>query len=202
MKILRDSNENEMILNYLQAELFSSRFQDALLKSLKKFNFKQTLILNGDYLNEIENVKRKKIMKDYRGYPNTQLFQNFPQNIHWKYVEFEKDDIYNIFYINYDYWNDLSNNTSSCLEAAKNIRNGKISYGISKQTFFNGLKYLKKNNFSPIILITSDKNKYLIIEGHLRMTIYGLNPIRFVGTFGFVGICSEKEMIKYDERLI
>lgn len=54
--------------------------------------------------------------------------------------------------------------------------------------------------FNPIILITADQERYLIIEGHSRMTVYGLDPKKFVGTFGYLGIFSEEEMINYDPR--
>ena len=56
------------------------------------------------------------------------------------------------------------------------------------------------NVFDTIILITADQERYLIIEGHSRMTVYGLDPKKFVGTFGYLGICSEEEMINYDPR--
>lgn len=196
MKIVKNSNEAEMILCYLKAELNSSRFKDGLLNSLKQHNFSQRLITNGNPVDKKENDKRRQILKDYRGYPDKQLFYNFPQKIIWKFVRFEENDIENIFYINYGDWNTLSNDTSSCLEAAKNIYNNGELY----KPYLDGLKYLEKNVFDPIILITADQERYLIIEGHSRMTVYGLDPKRFVGTFGYLGICSEEEMINYDPR--
>ena len=55
--------------------------------------------------------------------------------------------------------------------------------------------------FPPIILITCNNKKYLVIEGHSRVTIYGLNPQKFNKTLGFIGICSKEEMKKYDNRM-
>jgi len=42
----------------------------------------------------------------------------------------------------------------------------------------------------------------LIIEGHSRITIYGINQSKFANTYGFVGNCSEKEMRYYDSRMV
>lgn len=48
----------------------------------------------------------------------------------------------------------------------------------------NGEKLLKFKKFPPIIVLTSNEEKYLIIEVHSRMTIYGLNPNKFVNAYG------------------
>ena len=50
-------------------------------------------------------------------------------------------------------------------------------------------------------LITCNEEKYLIIEGHSRMTVYGFDPSKLNGTFAYVGYTSEEEMKKYDPRM-
>jgi hypothetical protein len=52
-----------------------------------------------------------------------------------------------------------------------------------------------------VILLSCNPKKYLIIEGHSRMTIYGFNPDFFEGTFGYVGKVSKEEMCLYDSRM-
>lgn len=96
----------------------------------------------------------------------------------------------------------MSNNTSKPIEAAKNIRSGIEIYNDSNQPFIDGEKLLEFKKFPPIIILTSNKEKYMFIEGHSRMIIYGLNPNKFVNTYGFVGYCSEKEMLYYDLRMM
>jgi hypothetical protein len=165
-------------------------------------NLNKDIIINGNINSKEENQLRKKIMKIFRGYPDEELFERFPKNIEWKFVQFDNTDIDRIYYINYDYWNELSNNTSKPIEAAKNIRSGIEIYDVSNQPFIDGEKLLEIKKFPPIIILTSNEEKYLIIEGHSRMTIYGLNPNKFANTYGFVGYCSEKEMQYYDSRMI
>lgn len=201
MKIIRESSEDEMILEFLKGELSSKRFGQNLLNILTELNINKDIITKGDINSKEQNIIRKQIIYKFRGYPNKELFNNFPKIESWKLVEFDTNDLDNIYYINYDYWNNLSNNTSKPKDAAKNIIAGIEIYDVSNKPYLNGLNFLKYNLFPPIILITCNNKKYLVIEGHSRVTIYGLNPQKFNKTLGFIGICSKEEMKKYDNRM-
>lgn len=200
MKIIRESNEDEMILEFLKGELNSNRFNEQLNEVLKELNISKDIIENGNTKKNDENKTRKLIMFKFRGYPTEELFERFPTIYKWKLVKFEDGDIDKINYIDYDYWNELSNNTSKPIEAAKNINNGAEIFEVSNKPFLEGLKYL--NKFPPVILITCNDEKFLIIEGHSRMTVYGLKPEAFKGTFGYIGYCKIEDMKKYDSRMI
>lgn len=202
MKVLRNSSEDEMILEFLKGEIKSKRFNEKLQDVINKLNINQDIIINGNILNKEENLFRLKIMKLYRGYPNDKLFENFPKINKWDFVRLNSYDIDNIYYINYDYWNELSNGSSKPINAAKNIRNGVEIYGVSNQQFFDGVKYLKENKFPPVVLITCNNEKFLIIEGHFRMTVYGFDSTKLEGTYAYIGYCSKEEMKKYDVRMI
>lgn len=169
---------------------------------MEYLNLTPNIITNGNINNNEENIQRLKIMELFRGYPTKELFNNFPKIKEWKYVMLSSNDIDNIYYINYDYWNLLSNNTSKPTEAVKNIKKGIEIYDVSNKPFLDGIKYLENNTFPPIILITCNEKKYLIIEGHSRMTIYGFNPNKLNGTYAYIGYCTEEEMMKYDSRMI
>ena len=138
-----------------------------------------SIILNGNIEDEQENNDRLKIMKKFRGYPDEELFERFPNIEEWKFLELNESDIDNIYYIDYDYWNELSN-----------------------QPFLDGVEYNKTNKFPPVILITCNNEKYLIIEGHSRMTVYGFNSNKLNGTYAYVGYTTEEEMKKYDPRML
>lgn len=202
MKIIKEVTEDEMILEFLKGEIGSTRFNQKLQSVINKMNLTKDIIINGDIMSKDENHLRKEIMKTFRGYPDSELFENFPKHIKWNFVQFEDTDIDKIYYINYDYWNELSNNTSKSKEAAKNIRNGIEIYGVSNQPFVDGEKILEAKKFSPIIILTCNNEKYLLIEGHSRMTIYGLNPSKFTNTYGYLGYCQEFEMQSYDSRMV
>lgn len=202
MEKLRISNEYEMILEFLKGEIESNRFNEKLNKILKQLNLNSSIINNGNISNEEENLLRLKIMKLFRGYPDDKLFKNFPKIDEWNFMKLSSQDIDNIYYIDYDYWNELSNETSKPTEAAKVIKSGKEIYEVSNQPFLDGIKYLKENKFLPVILITCNNEKYLIIEGNSRMTVYGFDPSKLEGTFAYIGYCTPEEMKKYDVRML
>ena len=202
LKIIRDANESEMVLEFLKGELNSDRFNKKLIKVLKQLNLDKDIIINGDISNSYENNKRLTIMKLFRGYPDKDLFNNFPTITKWKLSRLSSSDINNIYYIDYDYWNKFSNETSNPVEAAKNIRDGMEVFNVSNKPFFDGIKYLENNAFPPVILITCNEEKYLIIEGHSRVTIYAFDPTRLEGAYAYIGYCSPQDMKKYDSRML
>lgn len=202
MNVIRNSNENEMILEFLKGEIKSNRFNKDLYKVLNELNIDENIIVNGNINKDEENKLRLNIMNKYRGYPNKELFENFPNIYEWKYAELNSNDIDKIYYIDYDYWNILSNNTSKSTIAAKVINSGKEVFDVSNKQYIDGLKYLDNNKFPPIILITCNEIKYLIIEGHLRMTVYGLDPSKLNNTYAYIGYCSIEDMKKYDIRML
>lgn len=202
MKLIRNCNEEEMILEFLKGELDSKRFNEALNIAINTLGLDSNIILNGNINDDQENIDRLKIMKNFRGYPDEELFERYPKIVEWKYLELNEKDIDNIYYIDYSYWNELSNGTSKPIEAAKVIKSGKMIYEVSNQPFLDGVEYNKTNEFPPVILITCNDEKYLIIEGHSRMTVYGFNPSKLNGTYAYVGYTTEEEMKKYDPRMI
>lgn len=202
MKLMRNASESEMILEFLKGELNSNRFNDELNKVLKYLKIESTIIIDGNILDFKENKLRLKIMKEYRGYPNSELFENFPKSVDWKYVKLNAEDLDNIYYIDYDYWNLLSNNTSKPIEAVKTITSGTQIFDVSNQPFLDGVEYIKSNIFPPVILLTCNNEKFLIIEGHSRMTIYAFIPSKLSDTYAYIGYCSEEEMQKYDIRML
>lgn len=202
MKLIRKTNEAEMILEFLKGELNSKRFNEDLNNAINELGLDSSIILNGNIEDEQENNDRLKIMKKFRGYPDEELFERFPNIEEWKFLELNESDIDNIYYIDYDYWNELSNGTSKPVEAAKVIKSGKEIYEVSNQPFLDGVEYNKTNKFPPVILITCNNEKYLIIEGHSRMTVYGFNSNKLNGTYAYVGYTTEEEMKKYDPRML
>ena len=80
MIFLRESNENEVVLNFLLGEIQSERFCDNLLQIMKEKNINKSIILDADLDNDFENKLRKELLGDFRGYgKNRDLFEHFPK---------------------------------------------------------------------------------------------------------------------------
>lgn len=203
MKIIKESSENEMLLEYLKCEVNSNRFSQKLEKTLEELNLTQDIILKANLNSSQENEQRKIIMNKFREYPTGDIFKNFPKKIKWLYVEFEEADFEKIYFLNWPSWNERTDNSGKPADAAKKIYNGIEYSDIPNESFFKGMEYLKSGNkFSPIIAITCNEEKFVLIEGHSRVTVYAMNPELFVGTYGYIGVCSQEEMEIYDSRMI
>lgn len=196
MEILRDSSEDEIVLNFLLGEINSKRFSSELKKVLNDLNLNKSLINNAHLEDENENILRKKVLGLFRGYgEDRELFENFPKIKEYKYCDFTKEDLKNIYYINYSYWNELSNQTSLPTEAAKSIKEGKVVYDVSNDAFLEGEKEYKNGKcFLPIILLTHDWKTFIILEGHSRATIYALCGDGFKKDNCYVLVCDEREL--------
>lgn len=197
MKIIRNSSEDEMILAFLSGEINSKRFGEELRRVIIELGNSPDIILSGDYTSESQNKVRRDILSKFRGYPDREIFDNYPKNINWVLVSFESTDLCKLRYIDYSYWNELSNGTSCPIDAAINIENGVEIFGVSNKNFLDGKNALETGAaFPPVIALASDDKCIILLEGHARATAYALAPKYFTNTPGFIGFCSEEELIK------
>ncbi|MDE5820391.1 MAG: hypothetical protein K2N41_03695 [Lachnospiraceae bacterium] len=199
MNILRTSSEEEMISEYLRAEYHSERFSEHIKKAMKALSLDESILLCADLNNTNENTARKKLLGEFRGYGlNRELFENFPNEIQWSLCNFVSDDFGNIRYINYSYWNELSKGTHSPLIAAQTIQNGIEIYHQSNAGFVKAAEFIKSGGkFARPILLTSDLERFVIVEGHFRITAFALVPEHFHNVECFVGKCSSDDLKKW-----
>ncbi len=176
MKILGQIPEDEFVSVFLQSEINSRRFGKRIAKALKN---KPKRIITAPHLrNKHENQLRRKILGEVRGFGrNKDLFENFPSNTRWYRATLSQQELKRVKYINYDYWNDLSNHSRLPIKAAKNIHADVKIFGVSNNIFRDIFSEIKKGKtFPPIILVAKNKRSRLVIlEGHARMTAYFLD---------------------------
>ncbi len=192
-----------MVLTFLREELGSGRFREPILKVLKDVGVSDKLILEGNITDERQNILRNRALGIFRGYPDREIFENYPSDVSWKYAVFEADDLDKLRYVDYSYWNELSKGTSTPVRAAETIRNGEEIYNISNQYFLEGKKMLEQGmTFPPLIVLTCENELYLILKGHCRATSYALLPEAFEGTEAYVGLCSAEALFRKAPHLM
>lgn len=199
MDILRTSSEEEMMAEFLYAEYRSERFSEQIKKAMEKLLLDESIILSADINNTAENAARKKLLGEFRGYGlNRELFERFPAEISWSLCRFVSGDLNRIRYIDYSYWNELSQGTRSPLKAAQTILNGIEIYEQSNAGFVKASEFLKSGGkFPRTILLTSDFERFVIVEGHLRITAFALAPECFDNVECFVGKCRGDDLKKW-----
>jgi hypothetical protein len=179
MKIIKDITEDEMIFIFLKAQMGSFRFAKEMQQIIEKHGADRKIVDNPNFRDQDENKLRKKLLQAFKGSDDDgYLFENFPKNVSWKKALFTKEDLMKVKYINYDYWNELSNGTRLVLEGASSIRKGVEIFGQNNQKFWDALEALKKGvKFPETILIAKNSTAdIVVVEGHLRLTVYLLDP--------------------------
>jgi len=196
MRKIKPSNEDEMIYEFLKMELNSDRYKEKIEAILNEMKIEKNIIINGNIMSEEENTLRIEILKRFRGWRNKELFENFPSKVEWIWTEFGKEDMAKIFYIEYSYWNELSNYTGSPIEAAREILSGKTVFDMPTTDFIKIAQKLKEGNiFAPMIFLTDkSESRYIILEGHVRMTAYSLAPEYFENISVLLGYCDREEL--------
>ena len=196
MRKIKPSNEDEMIYEFLKMELNSDRYKEKIEAILNEMKIEKNIIINGNIMSEEENTLRIEILKRFRGWRNKELFENFPSKVEWIWTEFGKEDMAKIFYIEYSYWNELSNYTGSPIEAAREILSGKTVFDMPTTDFIKIAQKLKEGNiFAPMIFLTNkSESRYIILEGHVRMTAYSLAPEYFENISVLLGYCDREEL--------
>jgi len=190
----------EFVLNFLLGEINSVRFGDKLKDIIRNKGISIDIITSANLSDYEEKNIRKEILVDFRGYDkNIGIFENFPVIKSYKLAKAEKKDLKNIKYINYSYWDKLSKGTFSPLVAAESIREGNVVYNVSNEPFIEGVNYLLKGGkFLPCIFLTSNYKDYLILEGHSRMTVYGLVNEKFNDVECYVLECDYEDLKKWN----
>jgi hypothetical protein len=197
MKILCESSENEMILEFLKAESTSERFSQQIKKTMEKLDIDENVVFSANLQSEIENMQRKKLLGEFRGYGlGKDLFENFPTHItQWRLCSFSRSDLEKIRYIDYSYWNELSAQTHKPLVAAETIRRGILIYDLSNDGFLRAAEYIKNGGIFPkLFFLTSDYENFVIVEGHFRMTAYALAAECFNEIEVIVGKCDRAKL--------
>jgi hypothetical protein len=178
MKLLQSIPEAAMVAAFLKAEFTSVRFSDELRKAILRLGIAKSVVANPNIEEEEQNKLRAQLLGDYRGYKrNSKIFEGFPDNLRWFKAELSREEIGDLLYVDYSYWNELTDHTHKVKDAVKNIQNGKVVFEVSNDRFLELAEQIRQGNtdFEPMILWGKHEHSPLtILEGHLRATAFGL----------------------------
>lgn len=186
MKLLAQIPESAMVATFLEAELTSERFANELKRVMQKLNVPEKTVVEPDLQDDQENELRAKVLGDYRGYKqNREIFTNFPNDLTWYKAELDRDEVGGLRYVDYSYWNELTDHTHLVKDAVKNIQRGKTVFNVPNDRFLAVAEKIRQgeHDFGPMILWGKDEHSPLtILEGHLRATAFGLAEDKAPGT--------------------
>lgn len=195
MITLRPASEPEVVHQFLQGELSSARFGAEIERCLAELELSRSLIEDADLSDGRENRLRAELLGRFRGYgQNREMFERFPDRIDWSFARFEPGDLARVEYLRYSYWDVLSCGTHLAGDAARSVRAGMEVFGVSNRPFLEGERFLRSGGVFPPLILLSDGVRHTVLEGNSRLTVYGLAPEYFPGTFCCLGRCTTAEL--------
>ena len=171
-------SEDEVTAIILQYNIDSVRFRGRLKELLRQQKLDMKIVTDPDLKNDSENKQRKQFVQSFNGSDiGGYLSSNFPKNVTWKKAQLNKNDLQKIKYINYDYWNELSHHTRLVCDGAKSIKKGVTVFNKSNQPFWEAFEALKQGKKfpAPILVSQNTTSDLVVIDGHLRLTVYLLD---------------------------
>ena len=182
MRVLAASTEDEMIALFLRAELDSERFGAELARLLTDDGRDPAVVAVPDLQDPVVNAYRRQLLGQFRGYGrNERLFEGFPDDVRWQRVALTRDEVFEVKYIDYSYWNELSGGSRLARDAAPFIRAGGLIFGTMDTSGFEHIAEALCAGavFPPLIVVrTNDTAPLVVLEGHVRLTVYALAPER------------------------
>jgi hypothetical protein len=176
VRVIRNSDEDEMIALFLLGELSSERFGSGIRSALNDASQAEAIITAADLGDVDQNRARRTILATTRGYgENRDVFENFPARVRWVRAMLAPGELARVRYIDYSYWNELSGGSRLASDAAQQIRRGIKVFGVSNMRFLRAARAVERGELFPPLILAGRRRDYLIcLEGHLRLTAYAL----------------------------
>ncbi len=179
MRHIEQVTEHEMIACYLGAEATSPRHGPALHQAMTRLGVDSSVVVTADLSNAEDNAARRSLLTATRDYDTRRgIFDGFPRDVAWSRVGLKPREMLAVQYIDYDYWVELSAGSRLPTDAAATIRAGRTIFGESNQGFLDAAASLRQGSAFPelIIVASAIDAPLVVLEGHLRLTAYGLVP--------------------------
>lgn len=172
-------DEAEMIAEFLRGELTSPRFGPALRERLARAGVDVEILERPDLTSATDNARRMALLRDYRGPGGAApLLEGLPEGIAWERARLTPAQIETVRYIDYPFWNALSDGTRSPVRAAERLRAGVADRGRLGDAFERVAARLCAGErlASPILVAPRRGAPLVILEGHTRVTAMVLRP--------------------------
>jgi hypothetical protein len=178
MRIIRSSSEAEVVAMFLRAELDSPRYGERIRELLPAAGLDTSAVLAPELEDADANARRARVLEEHRAWLRRDgLFGRFPERVDWRLVGLTPDEVMSILYIDWDWWLRVSEGTRLPLDAAARIRADEVP-GSTAGSHEPIAAWLLTDDPPPelIIVSTPDLARLVALEGHVRLTAYGLFP--------------------------
>jgi hypothetical protein len=176
-EFVRDSNEDEMVLEFIKAESASNDWLD-YYNFPDGFSYDE-LIANADLRDDYQNLLRRSML-NYRGYATrTSLFAGFPLDVKWSFHRFSVAEIVQFKYANIAPWSYLAGQSRLVREGADAIGEDPhrvVGLGIHLEKLEAIRERLKSGVPMARLIVAAVGSTYVIVEGQMRATALAAMP--------------------------
>ena len=181
MRLIEVVDEAAVIAEFLRAEVDSPRFGPRVRARLEQDGRDRAILDSPDTSNATDNAYRAALLHGYRGVGGSApLLEGLPEasELAWSRVGLAPADLADVRYIDYPYWNALSDGTRSAAHAAERIRAGITAMDRPNDAFHAVAERLCAGESlgAPIFVAVDDASPLVILEGHTRVTGMLLRP--------------------------
>jgi hypothetical protein len=156
-----------MVATFLRGELDSPRFAADLRAELAARGLDRTLIDAPDLADPVANARREAVLLGYRPW----VVQDAGGRS-WQWVELTAEDVADLHYLTYSYWDELSDGTHVVRDGARNVRAGKVVFEVPNDRFWTVAGLIDAGRPMPPLIIAGGApgTPHTLVEGHLRAT--------------------------------
>ena len=174
MRLLQPITENDMIAVFLRTEIASQRFGGDIAALLARDGVGREIVDAPDITRAEDNAYRRRLLGGYRAY----VVDGLPPGASWHRALLSREEVAQVRYIDYSYWNEISGGSRLPADAAPVIRAGREIYGQSTAGFLYLAQALRGGaRFPELIVVGAAPGARLtLLEGHARLTAYALAP--------------------------
>ena len=106
------------------------------------------------------------------------MFQNFPEHVAWERVILTQEELWQVKYIDDDYWVELSGGSRLAIDAAQAILTGTVIFDVPNDGFLRLAQALRHGAAFPelILVCAGEQANIVVLEGYVRLTAYALVP--------------------------
>lgn len=168
-----------VIAEFLRAEIDSPRFGPRVRARLEADGRDARVLTHPDTSSAADNAYRRGVLHGYRGTGGSApLLEGLPEQIEWYRASLGRDELDAFRYIDYPYWNELSEGTRSPVVAASRIHAGCQAQGRSNDGFKTLADRICAGTDTglPIAIATAPGAPLIVLEGHTRVTAMALRP--------------------------
>jgi hypothetical protein len=170
-EFVRQSSEEEMVLEFIKAESASSEWLENY-KFSEGFSFDE-LIVKGDLSDAYQNSIRRSML-NYRGYATrTGLFAGFPLDVDWSIYRFTIAEIADFKYANSPPWSQLSGQGRRVRDGAHAIDDDPkrvVGLGINLEKVGDIRERLRSGDTLANLIVATIGATYVVVEGQKRVT--------------------------------